>query len=125
MAVEKEEHVAKQCSQQVEVVLEYIDLENRDLQNIFNKTILRDKWPTPFEKEKNPGTVKSYLASLNQFYIFAKCEKLEGVVASEEQLSCSSAQVKLWNKSFQRLIKNRFCEKRMDDLSSLWKPEQI
>ena len=121
----KEEHVAKQCSRQVEMVLEYIDLENRDLQNIFDKTILRDKWLTPFEKEKRPGTVKSYLASLNQFYIFAKCEKPEGVVASEEQLSRLSSQVKLWNKSFQRLIKNRFWEKRMDDLNSLRKPEQI
>ena len=79
------------------MVLENIDHENRDLQNIFNKTILRDNWLTPFEKEKCPGTVKSYLASLNQFYIFAKCEKPEGVAATEEQWSRLSTLVKLWN----------------------------
>ena len=121
----KEEHVANQCSRQVEMVLEYIDRENRDLKNILTKRILRDKWLTPFEKEKRPGTVKSYLASLNHFYIFAKCEKPDGVAATEEQLSLLSEQVKLWNKSIQRLVKGRFWEKRMDDLSSLRKPEQI
>ena len=63
----KEEHVGNQCSGQVEMVLEYIDWENRDLQNILSKRILRDKWLTPFGKEKHPGTVKSYLASLNHF----------------------------------------------------------
>ena len=46
-------------------------------------------------------------------------------MATEEQLSCLSAQVKLWNKSIQKLVKSRFWEKRMDDLSSLRKPEQI
>ena len=107
------------------MVLEYIDRENRDLQNILSKRILRDKWLTSFKKEKCPGTVKSYLASLNHFYIFAKCEKLEGVAATEEQLSLLSVQVKLWNKSIQRLVKGRFWEKRMDDLSSSRKPEQI
>ena len=95
----KEEHVANQCSRQVEMVLEYIDWENRDLQNILSKRILRDKCLTPFEKEKRPGTVKSYLASLNHFYIFAKCEKPEGVAATEEKLSLLSVLVKLWNRS--------------------------
>ena len=66
----KEEHVANQCSRQVEMVVEYIDRENRDVQNILSKRILRDKWLTPFEKKKRPGTIKSYLASLNHFYIF-------------------------------------------------------
>ena len=50
--------------------------------------------------------------------------KTDGVAATEEQLSILSVQVKLWNKSIQRLVKGRFWEKRMDDLSSLRKPEQ-
>ena len=73
----KEEHAGNQCSRQVEMVLEYIDWENRDLQNILSKRILRDKWLTPFGKEKHPGTVKSYLASLNHFYIFANLLKVD------------------------------------------------
>lgn len=30
-----------------------------------------------FDKDKQPGTVKSYLGALNQFYVFLKCECVE------------------------------------------------
>ena len=39
----KEEHAANQCSRQVKMVLEYIDRENRDLENILSKRILNLK----------------------------------------------------------------------------------
>ncbi|XP_028415023.1 uncharacterized protein LOC114538102 [Dendronephthya gigantea] len=121
----KEERVARQCSRQIQMVVEYIDKEKRDLKNILQKHILRDKWLTQFEKDKRPGTVKSYLASLNHFYVFLKCENPPQVDASEEMLSCLSSQVKLWNKSFQRLVKDRFWEKRLEDMEQLRTPEQV
>ena len=121
----KEERVARQCSRHIEMVVEYIDKENRDLTNILHKRTLRDKWLTEFEKEKRPGTVKSYLASLNHFYIFLKCENPPQIDATEEMLSRLSAQVKLWNKSFQRLVKDRFWEKRLEDINNLKTPEQV
>lgn len=83
---------------------------------------------TDFEKNKQPGTVKSYLGSLNLFFIYLKCEEPDELPAcnvSSEQLGNLSDQVKQWNKSYKNLVKDRFSEKRMDDLSKLKTPENV
>jgi hypothetical protein len=59
---------AVQCRRQVELVISYVDNSNPTINNILHKNTLRDKWLNKFDKEKKPGTVKSYLGSLNQFY---------------------------------------------------------
>jgi hypothetical protein len=64
-------------------------------QTYFTSKPLREKWLTEFEKEKLPGTVKFYLAPLNHFYIFLKCENPPQIDATEEMLSHLYAQVKL------------------------------
>lgn len=115
---------AVQCRRQVELVISYVDNSNPTINNILHKNTLRDNWLNKFDKEKKPGTVKSYLGSLNQFYSFLKCEKVD-VGVSSEQLTSLSDQIKLWTKSFRKESNHRFWEKRMEDMSSMRTPEQI
>jgi hypothetical protein len=42
------------------------------ISSLLHKAVLRDKWLTIFEKEKKPGTVKSYLGTLNNFYVYLR-----------------------------------------------------
>ena len=98
---------ATQCRRQVELVVNYMDSSNPNLANILDKTKLRDEWLHNFQEEKQPGTTKSYLGSLNQFYIFLKCEKID-VNSSTEQLTSLSDQMKLWARSFRKKSQDRF-----------------
>ena len=120
----KSDWSAIQCRRQVEMIVSYIDSSNQNLAGILNKNSLRDEWLNKFEKEKKPGTVKSYLGSLNQFYAFLKCENVD-VGSSVNQLENLSQQVKLWISSFRKKSLDRFWEKRMDDMSSMRTPEQV
>ena len=76
------------------------------MSNIFHKRTLRDKWLSKFEKERRPGTVKSYLGALNQFYIFLKCERPPQIDVAPEMLSYLSVEMKLCSKSFCKLSKD-------------------
>ena len=120
----KGDRSATQCRRQVELIVSYIDSSSQDLAGILNRNSLRDEWLNKFEKEKKPGTVKSYLGSLNQFYAFLKCENVD-VGSSVEHLENLSQQVKLWTSSFRKKSSDRFWEKRMDDMSSMRTPEQV
>ena len=121
---QKNERAAVQCRRQVEMVVSYIGGPKPSLDNILRKRILRDQWLNKFEKEKQPGTIKSYLGSLNQFYRFLKCENV-GVNASSERLSSLSEQVTLWGRSYRKKSAGRHWEKQMEDISSLRTPDQI
>ena len=120
----KDDRCAGQCRRQIQLVTNFIDLENPNLNNILHKRTLRDKWLTIFDKDKQPGTVKSYLGALNQFFVFLKCECVE-VDVSPEALSRLSDQVKLWAKSYRKRGKDRFWEKRMEDMAIIRKSEQV
>ena len=120
----KGDRSATQCRRQVELIVSYIDSSSQNLAGILNRNSLRDEWLNKFEKEKKPGTVKSYLGSLNQFYAFLKCENVD-VGSSVEQIENLSQQVKLWTSSFRKKSSDRFWEKRMDDMSSMRTPEQV
>ena len=72
-----------------------------------------------FAKERQPGTVKSYLGALHNFYAFLKCEEITNVSYQPEMLTQLIEQMKLWSKSYRRLVKDRFWEKSLDDLSKL------
>ena len=121
----KDKRCAIQCSRQVQMVVQAISPQNPKLSNIFRKNILRDKWLSEFEKNRQPGTVKSYLGALSKFYVFLKSEKLRNIDATPEMLGSLQDQMKLWIKSYRNLIKGRFWEKRMDDISKLKTPKQV
>lgn len=120
----KDEHSALQCSRQVQLVVQYIDKEQPKLSNILDKKILRDRWLSKFEKERQPGTVKSYLGALKQFYLFLgfECPPKNTPV---EELASLATQMTQWCKSFHKLVKDRFWEKRVDDMARLKTPEQV
>jgi site-specific recombinase XerD len=120
----KSDQSALQCRRQVELVVSYIDSSNQSLECILDKNRLRDEWLVKFEKEKQPGTVKSYLGTLCNFYAFLKCENFD-VGVSVDHLSSLSQQVKLWARSFRKNSMNRFWEKRMEDISTMRTPEQV
>ena len=105
--------------------MQYIDKENPTLSNILHKHTLRDEWLSRFEKVRRPGTVGSYLGALHQFYVFLECEKLKGVNIPSEVLSCLTTHMAQWRKSCRKLVKDRFWEKRMDDMANLKTPQQI
>ena len=123
---QKNECAAVQCRTQVEIVVSYIGGPKPSLDNILRKRILCDQWLTNgfFEKEKQPGTLKSYLGSLNQFYRFLKCENV-AVNASSGQLSSLSEQVTLWGRSYRKKNASQHWEKQMEVISSLRTPDQI
>jgi hypothetical protein len=121
---QKDDRCAEQCRRQIELVVSFIDSKTHNLTNILHKRILRDNWLTKFDKEKRPGTVKSYLDALNQFYVFLKCEGFD-VGVSTETLTTLSEQVKLWAKSYRKKGIDRFWEKRMEDMSTMRTPEQV
>lgn len=120
----KDENSARSCSRQVQLVVQYIDKEQPKWSNILDKRLLRDKWLTKFEKERQPGTVKSYLGALKQFYLFLECE-CPPKDTPPQVLSSLSTQMTQWSKSYHKLVKDRFWEKRIDDMASLKTPEQV
>ena len=121
----KSEPNAIQCSRQVQLVFQYINPEKPSLKDLLCKRTLRDKWLSNFERERRPGTVKSYLGALKQFYVFLECECPDRIDAPSMLLSAMSVQMTQWSKSYQKLVKDCFWEKRMEDLSRLRLPEQI
>ena len=112
----KSEPNAIQCSRQVQLVLQYINPEKPSLEDLLCKKTLRDEWLSKFEKERCPGTVKSYLGALKQFYVFLECECPDRIDAPSTLLNAMSVQMTQWSKSYRKLLKDRFWEKRMEDL---------
>lgn len=124
----KDNTIAQQSMRQVEMVMGYIAPVAPAISSLLNKAVLRDNWLTTFEKEKKPGTVKSYLGSLNNFYVYLRAEcqhKFKELDVSEAQLVSLSEQVKMWAKSSRKMSQDRFWEKRVEDIDSLKTPEQI
>ena len=123
----KDEHCAQQCARQVQLIVETIDPKSAELNNLFDKTVLRDKWLVVFEKDRQPGTLKAYLGALHRFYAFLKCEQIDlpGVKNASRILDSMCEQMKMWIKSYSKLVKRRFWVKRLEDISNLRTPEQI
>ena len=124
----KDEKCSKQCMRQIQMVMQQINPEKPTITSLLSKTTLRDKWLEPAEKTKQPGTVKSYLGSLNQFFIFLHtecCEPFDELNTSASQLVRLSNQVKLWAKSCRKKTKDWFWEKRIEDFAKLKNPEDI
>ena len=124
----KDDKVASQCKRQVQLVAEFINPESPSINSLMSKNVLRDDWLTNFEKLKKPGTLKSYLGTLNQFYIYVQSECsdiLPTLDVTQAELVSLSNQVKLWARSYRKSIQDRFWEKRVEDLSNRKTPEQI
>ena len=118
----KDAKCAQQSMRQVEMVMGYITPSSPSISSLLHKAVLRDKWLTTFEKEKKPGTVKSYLGTLNNFYVYLRAEcqhKFKELGVSEAQVVSLSEQVKMCAKSSRKMSQDCFGEKRLEDIDSL------
>ncbi|XP_028394421.1 uncharacterized protein LOC114518606 [Dendronephthya gigantea] len=124
----KDEKCARQCMRQVEMVMKFITPNAPSISSLLSKSLLRDKWLRIIEEEKKPGTVKSYLGSLNQFFIYMRTEcsaRFDEMNVNEGKLVSLSEQVKLWARSSRKMAQNRFWEKRVEDFETLKTPEEV
>ena len=123
----KDEQCARQCMRQIQLIVVTIDPDKPKIVNLLDKIILRDKWLMKFEKDRKPGTIKAYLGALDRFYAFLKCERIQfpGALNVSEILGSMIEQMKMWSKTYNKQVKERFWEKRMEDISCLRTPEQI
>ena len=95
-----------------------MNLRQYSTQSINATHTLRDEWLSKFEKVRRPGT-------MNLTYVFLECEKPKGVNIPSKVLSCLATHMTQWRKSCRKLVKDRFWEKRMDDMANLKTPQQI
>ena len=123
----KDDQCARQCMRQIQLILVTIDPDQPKVINLLDKTVLRDKWLNKFDKDRQPGTIKAYLGALHRFYAFLKCERIQfpGVLNISEILGSMIEQMKMWSKTYNKQVKERFWEKRMEDISCLRTPKQI
>ncbi|CAB4030568.1 Hypothetical predicted protein, partial [Paramuricea clavata] len=95
----KDDKVASLCKRQVQLVVEFINPESSSINSLLmSKNVLRDDWLTNFENLKKTGTLKSYLGTLNQFYIYVQSECtniLPTLDITQAELVSLSNQVKL------------------------------
>ena len=115
----KDEQCGCQCMRQIQSILVTIDPEKPKVVNLLDKIVLRNNWLMKFEKDWKPGTVKAYLGALRRFYAFLRCERIQipRVANVSEILGSMMEQMKMWSKTYNKKVKERFWEKRMEDIS--------
>lgn len=123
----KDDQCARQCMRQIQLIVLAIDPDQPKIVHLLDKTVLRDNWLIKFEKDRKPGTIKAYLGALHRFYAFLKCEMIQfpRITNVSEILGSMIEQMKMWSKTYNKQVKERFWEKRMEDISCLRTPEQI
>ena len=80
-----------------------------------NSNKIRDNWLSNFMTERKPGTINSYLHSLQYFYSYLNTEKPFGSKGNQGELVECVNRVKHWLKSNRKLIARRKWEKRIED----------
>ena len=106
---------------QIQLIVVTIDPNQPKVVHLLVKTVLRDKWLVEFERNRKPGTIKAYLSALHRFYAFLKRERLQfpGVLNISEVSGSMLEQMMMWSKAYNKQVKERSWEKRMEDISCL------
>ncbi|KAL9958722.1 hypothetical protein ACROYT_G035774 [Oculina patagonica] len=121
---EKDPKPASLVVRQVQKVLIMLGTEN--IESLFDKALIRDKFYPESRATVKAGTTISYLHSLRKFYTFAMTEDDVGI--SQECRKVADALYKKcgeWCKSLSKDVKRRFWEKQEEDLARLITPEKI
>ena len=121
---EKNPKSASLVVRQVQKVL--IILETENIESLFNKALIRDKFYPESRATVKAGTTVSYLHSLRKFYTFAMTE--DDVGLSQECRKAADALYRKcgeWCKSLSKDVKRRLWEKQEEDLSRLITPEKV
>ena len=121
---EKDPKPASLVVRQVQKVLIILGTEN--IESLFDKALIRDKFYPESRATVKAGTTVSYLHSLRKFYTFAMTE--DDVGLSQDCRKAADALYKKcgeWCKSLSKDVKRRFWEKQEEDLSRLITPEKV
>ena len=116
----KKQRDAQHHTRQVGKVLQHVG----GLKNIFDKNILWQSWLQPFDKQRQPGTIKSYLSSLHLFYSYLINENVK-VPAAQKEIVRIKETIKQWSKNYHKQCVQRFWQKEEDDIDKLATPEEI
>ena len=115
----KKQRDAQHHTRQVGKVLQHVG----GLKNIFDKNILWQSWLQPFDKQRQPGTIKSYLSSLHLFYSYLINENIKVPAAQKEIVRIK--ETKQWSKNYRKQCIRRFWQKEEEDIDKLATPEEI
>ena len=121
----REEKTAKQYTSQIFAIIQAIDPKNLTVDSTLSVKALRDKWLTPLEKQRRPGTCKAYLGSLSKFIRFLMVENPSNILKSQEDARKAKEQVLEWMSSYNAPIAQRRWEKQLEDLEKLVTPKDI
>ena len=121
----REEKTAKQYTSQIFAIIQAIDPKNLTVASTLSVKALRDKWLTPLEKQRRPGTCKAYLRSLSKFIRFLMVENPSNILKSQEDAWKVKEQVLEWMSSYNAPIAQRRWEKQLEDLEKLVTPKDI
>lgn len=121
----REEKTAKQYTSQIFAIIQAIDPKNLTVASTLSVKALRDKWLTPLEKQRRPGTCKAYLGSLSKFIRFLMVENPSNILKSQEDARKVKEQVLEWMSSYNAPIAQRRWEKQLEDLEKLVTPKDI
>ena len=121
----KNQRCASQRSRQVMLILKTISPKEFDLITLFDRQLIRDKWLTPFDSVRCPGTVRTYLGSLKLFYEFVLCDVPLEVKCTTKECYQMITIVKNWGSSYKKKIKVGKFERGVEDLSRLLSPEEM
>ena len=124
---EKSERCAAQNSRQVLSIINAIQSENSifTFENIFNRQLVRDKWLTPLDKLRRPGTIKSYLCSLKMFFKYLLCDRPTQIEFSDSACITIITIIENWLSSYRKKISIRKWRKQMEDLQKLIMPDEL
>ena len=120
----REEKTAKQYTSQIFTIIQAIDPEHLAVTSLISVKALRDKWLSPLEKRRRPGTCKAYLGSLSKFLRFLMVENPNNLISQGDARKVKE-QVLEWMSSYNGPIAERRWEKQLEDLEKLVTPKDI
>ena len=103
----KKEADATQRSRQVLFVLMAVPPDELNLNDLFNKEMIRDVWLTPFSTKREPGTTKNYLGALKLYFQFLLCDHPSDVVFEDQLAENMIRNIDNWKVSFRKKCKKR------------------
>lgn len=106
-------------------VVHMLDQTGKDYSKLFSRSEM-NLWVSYCEnKKRKPGTIKTYLGSVKQFYDFLLVNDLPMLNVSAGEITKIKAIVCQWCRNYYKRIKIAKHEKQLEDLSRLPSPEEI
>ena len=106
-------------------IMRAIDPENKDYSKLFLRKNLND-WVCLFEsKGKKPGTIKTYLGSIKQFFDYISVVGHSSIQVSSEEIRNLTILVTRWCRNYHKKIQVQKHSKNLEDLAKLPQPDDI